>query len=247
MRKLILILFILLSCGSLANSGMVSFPGGGVPSAGYACASYYNSANVLFSWDGGLTDNKDGCSAAGVKADGTLTGGDIGTYQGRTALRVDAASEHISFVNTGGLYADMDESQTICVGAWLTGIPVANTSFYKAYSGDDTNVIEMYQLATGKLGVRWVGNSTLDTRYHTTSTGTGAWKVLKISHQTAGDPYIGVYNGATYEYQQPIIDAATAELSTMFLGNQRVTSPAGSVVYISDFAVLSGFHTACPF
>ena len=34
MRKLILILFILLSCGSLANSGMVSFPGGGVPSAG---------------------------------------------------------------------------------------------------------------------------------------------------------------------------------------------------------------------
>ena len=34
MRKLILILFILLSCVSLANSGgIISFPGGGVPSA----------------------------------------------------------------------------------------------------------------------------------------------------------------------------------------------------------------------
>ena len=34
MRKLILILFILLSCASLANSGgIISFPGGGVPSS----------------------------------------------------------------------------------------------------------------------------------------------------------------------------------------------------------------------
>ena len=40
MRKLILILFILLSCASLANSGgIISFPGGGVPSGVEACGS----------------------------------------------------------------------------------------------------------------------------------------------------------------------------------------------------------------
>ena len=46
MRKLILILFILLSCASLANSGgIISFPGGGVPSGAFNCAPYIDCQN----------------------------------------------------------------------------------------------------------------------------------------------------------------------------------------------------------
>ena len=49
MRKLILILFILLSCASLANSGgIISFPGGGVPSgAAFDCAPYASACQQL--------------------------------------------------------------------------------------------------------------------------------------------------------------------------------------------------------
>jgi len=44
MRKLILALFIILSCASLANSGgIISFPGGGV--AGLTCQLYYTNPN----------------------------------------------------------------------------------------------------------------------------------------------------------------------------------------------------------
>ena len=53
MRKLILILFILLSCASLANSGgIISFPGGGVPSAtctasGLGCSSSNSNTWIM--------------------------------------------------------------------------------------------------------------------------------------------------------------------------------------------------------
>jgi len=52
MRKLILILFILLSCASLANSGgIISFPGGGMPSAAGSATITYDTA--ASNWVGG--------------------------------------------------------------------------------------------------------------------------------------------------------------------------------------------------
>ena len=80
MRKLILILFILLSCVSLANSGgIISFPGGGVPSAavtGADCsgdimfANYWEMATTTTSIE---TGNPYGCSDNATKT-GTESG-----------------------------------------------------------------------------------------------------------------------------------------------------------------------------
>ena len=103
MRKLILILFILLSCASLANSGgIISFPGGGVPSA----TTYpdiildMNAESGSGSWSGSYVVNGTGeC----YNEDGTGTINQAVTAEtstplsGATSFTWDTTSDYIVF------------------------------------------------------------------------------------------------------------------------------------------------------
>ena len=135
MRKLILILFILLSCASLANSGgIMSFPGGGVPAGGSPCATEYASADL--SWDGEHTTASDyACNAAGTGVDATdVVAGVIdaaGAIGGSNfGALLNAADEHVRWPATS---TTIDSQGTIVCRVTLPAETTGNTSIAEIY------------------------------------------------------------------------------------------------------------------
>ena len=152
MRKLILILFILLSCASLANSGgVISFPGGGVPSA--PCdASWSELTSPEWTYDADhTTDDLYACLDGGTSTEsgdvdtalctpGTTSDAQSSGHSGGQAIC--AASGTIQFDNSNGAvdFRQGEVSGTI----WITNTHAGLS--YPIRLSDPTNFLDIVLL-----------------------------------------------------------------------------------------------------
>ena len=122
MRKLILILFILLSCVSLANSGgIISFPGGGVPSNSCTIPGSPDIEFATHSTDGTLVIG----AAEGLRFD-SGAGGDLAKICIESEYKTEASTMDMRIgttdilTNAGtGMIEDLGTSISITETQWV--------------------------------------------------------------------------------------------------------------------------------
>lgn len=269
MRKLILALFIILSCSSLANSGgVISFPGGGVPNAACAAPAWYNqtgitvtsgAGTVVFAWEGNVSgSNSSAYNNSCTEIVGTLTGGDIGTYQSKTALRIDAADEYITFTQTARQYFSDVDDQTICVEAYISAVPdnkAVSLFLGSTNTGNDDSFVLNKALSTD-LESRWYSQTGTDYAMAGGTTPYAAWKAFAGSFDETGNllgvgiadqtPWLNGYDAGGRD-----IVAFTDGSDRIYIGNNSTKTPntsdgiPGVDVYISKVAIISGYLADC--
>ena len=234
MRKLILVLFILLSCASLANAGgIISFPGGGVPSA----KNYTDDPNCQAAWL--FADNLNDSSGQGntLSTNGTwsyettrpnsLTSGKSIHFDGSSGyLSIATGDQNAAFVGKQDktdvaycfwLYRDNDASAAESVffiedfRATVTYVSAWNQM--EAYFSD-TEFTNLEQLIDSDVEpATWLHYCVSFAGADPTST-TTRWISTESSF---GD----VYNGTTLDYTN--IKDVDGSINTFYVGRNSTT------------------------
>ena len=239
-RKLILVLFILLSCASLANAGgIISFPGGGVPSGAATC----NMTNVVFfntlEDSTGLLNGH--CTALDAPI-GCCTGEDTGTCDysptDQSGTFVGGGAINADYAKYGSTsYDNPDNADTLtydtpsvtlddkgCMGfwiypdAWTTGASLGRPA---NRSVNDTS--GLYAIASNELRFRWHGNYADDTDCDTTDANisTSAEHYVKVCWNTTSNVRTIEIDGVTPSLTgcTDAIQSFSSVVTTMVLGN----------------------------
>jgi len=223
---------------------------------------WYADSNVVFSWD--ARSGSTAYNSSGTALTGTLTNGDIVTYQGSLALRINAADEYIAFAQTGNQYADGTAAQTICVSAYITADPDFNVGLWSASAAANNEVmtIQWQSNAQGVFGY-WDTLSDTATNNYDTCTGsncTGAWHTVGYSHDTPAETPSGQTvnpdSDATWTDGWDTEDASevgdmTNPLTQIWIGNNSTgtnisadgTPGATAIVYVRAVALINGYTT----
>ena len=261
MRKLILILFILLSCASLANSGgIISFPGGGVPSgAAVDYSSIVSFINAEGTWVGTTTANvcteaNDytlGASECGFDSsidcdqDVARTTIDIfssGNYA--VANKLDGGNGFFRLEWTGGGAFDKG-----CFGTWVdpTGTMPANLSTIAVfYDNAPSNKIALRFRTGNKVDLQLLDDTTSElaagevesttTTFHTT---THYATVCYDFSLAAGNDYIELWVDGVKEDEARGEDFTNGfTVRFIYVGNFSVTDPVNQW-YWDNFIISS--------
>ena len=225
-----------------------------------ACPSFYNSTNVLFSFEAGKdgSNPEDGCDSGGNQITGAITGGDIGTYGGSTAFRIDADDEYIFFndainidydglPSTSGkytmcmsLYIDADLTDTVSVAVI--------TPAGQAIATNDNKVV-MYLSSQEKPTALVYFSTTQDSANDATAVSIDDWYIIGIQWLFPYDTgRLATYEsvGANWDFEYDMgFGTPDANGVDLYIGNY-LSAPGGQV-YVRKYALMTGSGTACPF
>jgi len=224
-------------------------------SAGNTCPSYYNSANVVLSWNGNHESGTNyGCDSSGAALQFTATAGaEIDDYldsDSSNEMRIDADEENIYLDTTANQYMDVDSAQTVCIRIQQAATISTNMTLFRGEKNGSlaarlrllTNDTVLGVYDAGTVQTVGIGTVTDDT-----------WWTVAYSWDPFDDPTVGTHatdvtsTGSSWETgSQELAAACDYDVETIIIGNADEAAP-GQNVYISDFAVLSGYQTTCPF
>ena len=218
MRKLILILFIILSCASLANSGgIISFPGGGVPSgADYSDILVWDRAEGLnqsatLDFPGTITwTNTD--SEASFTSGGRVNNGYVltdATSNGNDKAYEDLTSS-LASGTSGTLYCEM------YVSTWTDEAQICRV--YQ--NGSNVFSLQLGATANGDVEILWVEGGSADIiTASSCALSSSTWYLVEMQ-----------YNAATNYRKLAVYDTS---------GSEKCTTTDSSTA-ISGFEITTG-------
>ena len=260
MKKLILALLFVtcLSFQASALGPMMLLSGSSAEQS--SCPSYYASA--IFSWNGDHTlGHNYACTQDGTPvladADTATTHTDYGE-DGSVGILIDDVTQSLSWDQTVDQYIDDDAAQTICLRIKISGVLTANPKIFNSDNGSDviamdieatTGTVDGYYYVTTGVDVGAKGNIP-------TADGT-TWVDVAYSWSPNGPPMQdgdhsanpgdGVWASTWEEDAGELDDDQTNDLDNIAIGNPTAENPgAGEYIYITDFAIVSGYQQACP-
>jgi len=253
MKRLILsILFIL--CLSFQASAWVPTHVMSGNTSESSCPSYYASA--IWSWNGDHDSGHNyGCTQAGVadvaETDNVVTGTDYGMGSGDIGMLIDTnANQYLAFTQTANQYVDPTSPQTICMRVALSGSMTTNVQTF--WSGNSTDQVHMWvQTTTDVLVAEYDTTDGPDGEaVGTEVTADTTWQDIAMSWDQANDnisanPGDGVW-ASTWEEDTEITSAMTNTLTTFRIGSGATATGVGVTIYVTDFAIVSGYEQACP-
>ena len=225
MRKLILILFILLSCASLANSGgVISFPGGGVPSgADYSVILVWDRAEGLnqsatLDFPGTITwtNSNEGSFAAGGRVNNGYVLTDA-TSNGNDKANEDLTSS-LASGTSGTLYCEMyitvwSDEQTIC------RVYQGSNDYFHIRLGATTDVVEIKWSEAGSVDEVVASGCSLSL---------STWYLVEMQYNAATNyRKIAAYNTSG-------VEQCSATDSTTAISGFSVTTGTGGYLYYGN-------------
>jgi len=257
MRKLILALFIILGCASLANSGgIISFPGGGAVSS---CPPFYNDTNVVLSWDGEHDDGVlNACDAAGDAVLFTDSSSDIAVYDiggdSTTAkMKMDNTNEKMTYTQTGDQYAKTGTAQTICIDIYELQEPAADVPIFKAYQATDEANNKMWVYIDSNDPYRIAGGFYGGGSYNTAFSATftyASWEIIGYAYDGVNrDDSANCGDQATWQdgWEEDLdeIDDDGTPWDTIEVGSQSVDPTVADAIYIRKWAIVDEYEFDC--
>lgn len=225
---------------------------------GSSCPSWY--ASCIFSWDG---DHDSGtnyaCDSSGNAIEGTNSGLQIDTDNGESGSNgalIDAVNEYLTWTDSGDQYIDDDAPQTIWMRIYVSESLDNVTSILEStYDGDNKiyMAVHINDETFGYYEGQNDGGSTAYTNAITAALGT--WIDVAFSWDTpAGEGTPTGECSANYGgWKEDLNDLGyvmSNNLNDITLGENDAASlgppGVGKYVRVTQFAIVSGYETACP-
>ena len=224
-----------------------------------SCPSYYASA--IWSWNGDHTSGHNyGCTQAGVEdvaeTDTVTTGTDYGE-DGSVGMLLDenSTNQYLAFTQTANQYVNPSSAQTICLRVKISGTMTTSPRVF--WSGNGADFVEMYINTTNNtlVGAYNVTTGTDQTAFGLTPL-TGNWYDIAYSWNPNGPPMedgdhsANPGDGVWAETWDPdtdeLDDEMTNSMETFRIGTGDPALGAGLTIYITDFAIVPGYQSSCP-
>jgi hypothetical protein len=257
---------ILLLFASIANAGSKELLMAGNTPAGTSPPAWYADTNVVFSWSGATaaltSTGANGFDSSGNEVTGTLTNGDIGTYQTRTALRIDALNEYIQFSQTANQFATFDSDQTVCIGIYATGAPSENTTLFAAGNTSNSYDQTTFRKATSNglydrvysegSDLTYIEASGASTQYEDWETWSFSTESLRANGNhsvNAGD--LTPWSNSWEEDADELDGEQSNDFTVFYIGNPSsfttgvVESTPSVVYYIDRYALVNSYEFDC--
>jgi len=226
--------------------------GGGVPSGEAPeteCPSYY--ADAILSWDGDHSSGTNiGCESDEDTVTFTNESATISTTYGEGAgdigMLIDGSSVGLHLTQTADQYIDDDGAQTLWARIYMLGTIDASTIWLGGYY-DSTERIRCYLRTNDELRASILADGT----NYSVNSGTVSytvWVDVAFSYDFPNDD-IAVYYGSWTESLDALTGDFSDKLNEVVIGTYGLggSSPgAGNELYITKYALVSGYKAAKP-
>ncbi len=259
-RKLFVVLFLLVFCSIAFGGGITDKHKAVIARQNVAgvspCPSYYASA--ILSWDGDHTTGTNyGCNTAGdaiefTNEDTFTISTDYGEGGADKGGFVDGNDTGLTKSQTADQYLDDDGAQTLWIRAYFDGDVAGNTTIgagsYATTPAED--IIRLVLSANTKCRSIFVANSNTDTIDSAGAVTFDAWQNVAESWDYLGGD-LSVYAAAAWTDSADVLEDAHAnKINELVIGTHNTGSGApgaGNEIWITDWAIVDGYKTACPF
>ena len=253
MKKILfLIAFIAVA---IAYPCMAGMPGNtvawvGVPSGNGSvdCPSFYDDS--ILSWDGDYPSDTDAaCETDGDSVQGTVNGSpDIGTSYGESGsvgIKVDASGESISYTDSGGVYADLNGARTVWMRIYFSAVPTGDCEIFHArYDGDNNATITVK--STAQILGYHESSATYASAYGA-AISPDSWVDVAYSWDLPNRDHSANTSGSWEDDNDELSESVGTDVTDIYFGSPYAFSMgAGEYYQITQWAIVNGYKTACP-